>query len=76
MEGESLHSWVALVSNPNFPWRTLEGEVDYEEEEEEDDTEEDPTMVDPLRGWQRKVLKVLLPYLSVIPGCPPSDRGW
>ena len=62
MAGTEIKSWVKKFSDPNFPWKTLEEEVDYDEDEEDDKEEDDKIAdqlaVDPLAGWQRQVLKV------------------
>ena len=62
MAATEIKSWVKKFSDPNFPWKTLEEEVDYDEDEEddgeEDDKTADPLAVDPLAGWQRQVAKV------------------
>ena len=61
MAATEIRSWLKKFSDPNFPWRTLEEEVDFDEEDEEDEQDSDvvdPLAVDPLLGWQRQVQKV------------------
>ena len=79
MSSNTISNWLLRMASPHFPWRSLEDEMDSGEEsdreaveEEEEETEEegiknDPLLVDPLRGWQRKVLKVghTLPLLQL-----------
>ena len=76
MSSNTISNWLLRMASPHFPWRSLEeemgsGEESDEEVEEEEETEEewiknDPLLVDPLMGWQRKVLKVghTLPLLQ------------
>ena len=61
MAATEIRSWLKKFSDPNFPWKTLEEEVDFDEEEEEDEQDSDvvdPLAVDPLLGWQKQVQKV------------------
>ena len=62
MAGTEIKSWVKKFSDPNFPWRTLEEELEFDEDQEDDKEEDDkiadPLAVDPLAGWQRQVSKV------------------
>ena len=101
MSSNTISNWLLRMASPHFPWRTLEeeidsgeesdGEVEEEEETEEEWTKNDPFLVDPLRGWQRKVLKVgrTLPLLLLhyclnrrreggwtLGGCLRGRCGW
>jgi hypothetical protein len=54
-----LQDWVRQVSDPAFPWRSLEEECEEDPEwEGEAEGQEDLLMVDPMRGWQNRVDKV------------------
>ena len=36
MAATEIRSWLKKFSDPNFPWKTLEEEVDFDEGDEED----------------------------------------